>query len=466
MPTYPSRSRGSGGGGGLSLRNPANEFVGATLAACRTARDTFFNATANAAALSQYLSNQNLAIILNPTNSTDNVFETYLPGHAADTYNSTYWVSRTDAVQGRKGTAGKQGIYDIEIFQNSANIISVAPVGGSVVVETGVTAPPTGWTLAESAPSAGEDTYRSRYRVNPLTQTGTVTPAWSVPADIRKEIAIADIDARIASPALANNPTGTFDDIRLPASIARDSEITSAINNLKGGVDVAYDTLAELAAARVTAGTFASGMITLTRDGEADIVVDLTGLQRTDSQINALIQGALRSSVEGNSEQGISVTYQSDGTLDFAATTGGGVTIAGVLAAILAGTGIAIDDTVTNQITISSTGGGGVISTAHKLYAGWSDDVSISDSEILAGGVSDTNRVILPTGTGSKFMLIWRADADGGDPSEVHVGIAGSSRNLFGVATDRTINNISGKLIVSVNTWDTFYAGGETVRVV
>ena len=38
--------RGGGGGGGLHFRDPADEFTGANLAACRTARDAYFNLAA------------------------------------------------------------------------------------------------------------------------------------------------------------------------------------------------------------------------------------------------------------------------------------------------------------------------------------------------------------------------------------------------------------------------------------
>ena len=53
-------------GHGLYLRKPADEFTGANLAACRVARDTYFSAAANAAALREFQDNQSLAIILNP----------------------------------------------------------------------------------------------------------------------------------------------------------------------------------------------------------------------------------------------------------------------------------------------------------------------------------------------------------------------------------------------------------------
>ena len=83
MAFTPPGGIGGGGGGGLHFRNPPDEFTGATLAACRTARNTAFSTGgASASFLGQYQGDQSLAIILNPTNSTDNVFETRLPGNS------------------------------------------------------------------------------------------------------------------------------------------------------------------------------------------------------------------------------------------------------------------------------------------------------------------------------------------------------------------------------------------------
>ena len=112
------------------------------------------------------------------------------------------------------------------------------------------------------------------------------------------------------------------------------------------------------------------------------------------------------------------------------------------------------------------SGGSSTPTTAHDLIAGWSADTSISDAEITAGANSATNSVVLPTETGSFYMFIWRANADGGDPSEVHIGPAGNSRTLFGAATAKTVGSIVGVLIVSVNTFNTVATGGETVRVI
>ena len=96
-------------GVGLEPRDPANVFTGTNLAACRTARDTYFALTANAAALADYQAKPLLTIILDPTNSTANVFETYLPGNIGP-YDKTKWVARSGFVQGTPGPTGKRGL--------------------------------------------------------------------------------------------------------------------------------------------------------------------------------------------------------------------------------------------------------------------------------------------------------------------------------------------------------------------
>lgn len=94
-----------GVGGGLRLRNPPDEFAGATLAAARTARTNYFNQAANAAALRQFQRDPGLAIVLRPQGA-DAVWETYAPGHDGEAYNAAHWLQRTAAVQGPRGPAG------------------------------------------------------------------------------------------------------------------------------------------------------------------------------------------------------------------------------------------------------------------------------------------------------------------------------------------------------------------------
>ena len=82
--SYDFGAAGGAGGGGLHFRDPADEFTGGNLNACRTARDTYFNNSSNAAAKAQFAGDRSLAIILNPGNSSDNTFQTWL-GSATDT---------------------------------------------------------------------------------------------------------------------------------------------------------------------------------------------------------------------------------------------------------------------------------------------------------------------------------------------------------------------------------------------
>ena len=168
-----------GGGGGLTFREPADEFTGANLAACRTARNTFFATTAGLAALPEYQRTQYLAIILNPTNSVDNVFESYLPGNEGMAYDPAQWVDRTDAVEGNQGP---QGRFPIAIHTNDTTT-PTTPVGGSYIVETGVLTPPAGWTILTTTPGVGEDIYTSEAIINPEVDTGSVIPTWSVPIE-------------------------------------------------------------------------------------------------------------------------------------------------------------------------------------------------------------------------------------------------------------------------------------------
>ena len=174
---------GGGGGGGLVLRDPADEFVGADLAACRVARNTYFAAAANADALGEFQGNQSLAIILNPANSTDNVFETYRPGSdVGDAYDAGDWLERTDSVQGGKGDEGEQARFVVYAYINAAVAPAAAPVGGTFLQSTGVLTVPAGYAAIPASPASGEETYRAEATVNPeIAATDSIDLVWSVP---------------------------------------------------------------------------------------------------------------------------------------------------------------------------------------------------------------------------------------------------------------------------------------------
>ena len=81
--------------------------------------------------------------------------------------------------KGATGTQGPQGKYTVNIYNRSSTALSSAPTGGSIVISTGVVTPPTGWTNA--IPAGSDQLYVSRTNVDPATQSGTVSPTWSVP---------------------------------------------------------------------------------------------------------------------------------------------------------------------------------------------------------------------------------------------------------------------------------------------
>ena len=151
-----------GGGGGLHFRGTPDEFTGATVAACRTARNTYFSATANAAALTEFQENQSLAIILNPTGANNNTFETYSPGEDGNAYDNTKWLERTDAISGRDGDDGTDSNIETRV---QATATSTAPT---------VDDSATGWSTTASATIANP----YLWRISRKGQVGSI-PTWS-----------------------------------------------------------------------------------------------------------------------------------------------------------------------------------------------------------------------------------------------------------------------------------------------
>ena len=154
-----------------------------------------------------------------------------------------------------------------------------------------------------------------------------------------------------------NAETGTIDAARIDAAIARDAEVTTAVDGLRDGVSGAFDTLAELAAARIDAvsltlsgqdltvtvgraglGDIASAAVTLPAAGVAATLhrfraplSERTAVALSGSFVNACLIGA---SVENTDGQ-------------FTVTTAGGVSTVEVLAAgyYLLAAGVRVDKT-------------------------------------------------------------------------------------------------------------------------
>lgn len=97
------------------------------------------------------------------------------------------------------------------------------------------------------------------------------------------------------------------------------------------------------------------------------------------------------------------------------------------------------------------------------LRAGWSVDRVPEASELRT--YSETNRIILPDANGDRYLLIWRADDAGGDPTNISLG-AFNSRNIFGDAVPLTDEiGVPGVVLVSVFLQNSRLLSGQQVEV-
>ena len=423
-------------------------------------------------------------------------------------YDSTRWLDRTDAVQ---GNIGAQGRFEISIHIN-ATAAPAAPTGGSYDTATGVLAPPTGWTEAPTVPGTGEDVYVSQAVIDPKTQSGAVIPVWSVPVE-RTHLS-AGITGLTAGKGLTGGGASGAVTVDIdPAetdfpTIPLDKGGTGAADAAAARTALAVLTQAEVdarAVARFTAAekTKLSGLPagggapvnlgTVTLSADRLTAVAPSGYSRypdgtlllfrvgtnPDSSWTGSLSFYIGTDLYDLNGIGTGDVRYTDLPTDttYLAVVRSFIQLLGPLggAALLAGAtfkgatgGIAPvgnTDFVTKGYADAHYGGTPTPVTAHDLIAGWSADTTITDAEIAAGATSSTNSVVLPLSTGSFYMFVWRADADGGDPSEVHIGAAGNSRTLFETAVARAVGSVAGQMLVSVNTFNTGLTGGETVRV-
>ena len=423
-------------------------------------------------------------------------------------YDSTKWLARTDAVQ---GNTGSQGRFEISIHIN-ATAAPAAPTGGSYDTATGVLAPPTGWTEAPTVPGTGEDVYVSQAVIDPKTQSGAVIPVWSVPVE-RTHLS-AGITGLTAGKGLTGGGAAGAVTVDIdPAetdfpTIPLDKGGTGAADAAAARTALAVLTQAEVdarAVARFTAaektklsglsagGGAAVNLGTVTLSADRLTAAAPSGYSRYPDGTLLLFRVGTNPdpSWTGNllfyigtdryDLQGIGtgdVNYKDVPTdTSYLAVVHNAVQLLGPLgdAASLSGATfrgaargigpVGNTDFVTKGYADANYGGTPTPVTAHDLIAGWSADTTITDAEITAGATSTTNSVVLPLSTGSLYMFVWRADADGGDPTEVHIGAAGNSRTLFETAVARAVGSVAGQMLVSVNTFNTGLTGGETVRV-
>ena len=274
---------GTGGGTGVLGLGPTPNTFGIATTANRAAAETLRDAqAADAVWLAKYTGNLSLWIRL-----------VWAAGVAEQRRNGagTGWEDVTNVIRGGFGPQGPQGAYDLEIYRNSASVLSTAPIGGSVEVATGVAALPAGWAVVAAVRLAGEETYRSVVRIDPNQQSGTIVPVWSVPIDIRDEMTNAEVKAAYE----ANPNTNTFTNLLL-------SKLT--------GIDTGATDDQTAAEIRTLLGTATSAMAGLMEaadkaklDGvESGATADQTGLQIA-SLLDAVVGTGWRSRLAGSDLQ-------------------------------------------------------------------------------------------------------------------------------------------------------------------
>ena len=262
----------------------------------------------------------------------------------------------------------------------------------------------------------------------------------------------ASIDARIATYARAVAPSGQIPDARIPDSIMRDAEFTKAA--VLALLELTEQELDDL----FRGATLVGRVLTIT---QAD------GSTLTLTFPDEMGDGVVRTAAFVNNGQTLRITLE-DGTNVEASVPailrqGGGTAVEGNPAGAATQTlqKISIGGVVYSIPQGSSSG------TASHVRAGWSADAAVTAAELTVASEAETpNTVVLPSASGFNYLALWRSDADGGDPTEVHLAGGGNSRNLFGDAADLTVGDIPGKLIVSVNRQNADLLSGESARLV
>ena len=456
----PIRRRGGagGGGGGLVFREPRDLFANAA------ARSLYFTTTEPTAYL-EFVSNRILAVILgtllNPT------YWTYVGGTTA--YDDTEWVNRTGSIV---GPVGPLAPYYEEIFLNAAVAPGAAPVGGAVASAGAIPAPPPGgWVIHTdlAAPGAGENTYASLTRVDPVNDTFPLVPTWSYPYEVGNPAGA--IAARVAAEAAATRAETAETDAetaRDAARNARDAASTSA-----GEADTSSSQAGNFATNSLNARDASRGArddsrtardAAQTAQGGAETAQTASAGSASDSAGSASAAAASAAEAAASAAE---AAADRDGTVRFGVgapdnalgnngdsywTTDLPHRVYKKLAGVW-----------TLQFTI--VGGTTPVQT-HNLYVGWSADAVVTAAEVLLGASSDTDSAVLPAETGQMYTWAWRSDTDGGDPTEVHWGGGGNQRNIYGAASALEVDGVAGQLIVSANTQNASVLSGVEVRLV
>ena len=342
---------------------------------------------------------------------------------------------------------GPQGTSDVEVFRvvNSSDISTTArPAGGEIdIASLAVTVVPAGWSAVEITPGANQALVASRVTVNPATQTGTLTsPNWSAvfevggagPAGPQGQqgdtgpqgaqgaqgdpgMDGADGTAGAASFAALS---GMIADSQVPASFARDTEITAAINALSLSAISGTLTLSQLP----------SGVM-LDSEFTAAAVRGLLNL--TATEVNDMLVGA---SVSGTgSNRVITITQNDASTISLAVpdtTGGGGMGADGVVASG------AFNDDNTELVLTLDTGGTVTIAVTEGLRTAQRvldiDDNPTSPDNDLAVVVGDGQARVV-----EHYETPGTNAADGGLADFTHANYTGTFANDSAAGTQTSV---------------------------
>ena len=170
-----------------------------------------------------------------------------------------------------------QARYDVIIYRNATSV-PTTPTGGSYVVSTGVLTPPTDWTELPTALASGENVYESQFIVNPIVDTGTLSPTWSAPIESSAEIAEAAQTAAEAAQTAAETAQTAAETAQTAAETAQTAAETAETNAETAETNAeTAETNAGTAQTAAETAQAAAEAAELAAEGYADLVTSYTG---------------------------------------------------------------------------------------------------------------------------------------------------------------------------------------------
>ena len=358
MPTFPEDGVGSGsGGGGLTLGPVTNSFNGATRAAAETLRDAY--GTANASWLAQYDSEPTFTIILTwPVIPVNTVYQSR---------RSSVWTDVTGLVRGPRGAIGPaasartdaeiQALIDATDLSVLAGQVTNSQIPAAIMRDSELTTSAVSRllnltvdevnNLLTGATINGQVitfTQNDGSQVTITVPSGTSTGGGAI--DLGVSTATSDRLTVVAPSGYSRYPTGTLlifkasygqldpswtGDLKFYIGTDRYDFYGPGTSNLAYSnlvadtyylavVDSAVQLIGpiELSTRQIGDRAFSNPPSNLTDTEKTAVRTAIGAAAGLDTAgVKQLIKDALTAAVTSNTETGIIVTYNADGTLDF-----------------------------------------------------------------------------------------------------------------------------------------------------